>query len=259
MLSRIFGTALLAGGGAGLLAALLHFAFIQPKIVLAEAYESGRLVHFDGAAAPPAGDDVHVHDDGSLHDHGSTAAVADPGPAGLDRRSVLTAVFSVVLWCGFGLFLVAGFAIAERFGRQVRGSEGILWGLAGFVSLHLAPALGLPPELPGSLTAAVGARQTWWIVTALATATGLAALAFAPAPWMRVAGVVALALPHLAGAPAPDGYGGRAPPEIAAAFAAAVLGVAAIAWTALGWSAARLWDNAALSGRTATGPADHGR
>ena len=53
MIQRMLTSAVVAGGVAGLLAALLHFAFLQDKILLAEQYEAGALVHFT-TAAPPA-------------------------------------------------------------------------------------------------------------------------------------------------------------------------------------------------------------
>ena len=56
--------------------------------------------------------------------------------------------------------------------------EGLLWGLGGFAVFMLAPSLGLPPELPGMPAAELGPRQVWWLLTAAATAAGLALLAF---------------------------------------------------------------------------------
>ena len=45
----------------------------------------------------------------------------------------------------FALILTACFALS---GRPVTGQTGVLWGLAGFAIVSLAPALGLPPEVP---------------------------------------------------------------------------------------------------------------
>ena len=45
MLSRIVTSALFAGFAAGLIAALLQLAFVQPHLLHAEMFESGELVH----------------------------------------------------------------------------------------------------------------------------------------------------------------------------------------------------------------------
>ncbi|MEI2612914.1 MAG: CbtA family protein [Candidatus Promineifilaceae bacterium] len=41
------------------------------------------------------------------------------------------------------------------------------------LAFQLAPAFGLPPELPGMAAADLGARQVWWCGTALATGVGI--------------------------------------------------------------------------------------
>ena len=70
--------------------------------------------------------------------------------------------------------------------------------------------------------------------------------------WARLAaggayGLAALllALPHIVGAPQLDGFSGVAPPEVASAFSARVLGVGLIAWAVLGLVAGRLWTGKA--------------
>lgn len=50
MIRNMVSSALAAGVAAWLLAALLHFAFVQKFILLAEDYESGAAVHFGGLA-----------------------------------------------------------------------------------------------------------------------------------------------------------------------------------------------------------------
>ena len=53
--------------------------------------------------------------------------------------------------------------------------------------------------------------------------------------------VALLAAPHIIGAPVPDGFNGTAPPEVAGAFAARVLGVGLMVWAVLGWVAGFIW------------------
>jgi predicted cobalt transporter CbtA len=91
------------------------------------------------------------------------------------------------------------------------------------------------------MAAELGARQLWWLTAAGATALGLWLLAFAGAHWLKGLGVVALALPHLIGAPHPDAYGGPVPPELAGHFAAASLATMAVFWALLGWFAGALY------------------
>ena len=50
-MKHMLSSALVAGFAAGLLCALLQFLLVQPKILLAEGYESGELVHFQGIAS----------------------------------------------------------------------------------------------------------------------------------------------------------------------------------------------------------------
>lgn len=260
MIQRMVVSALLAGFAAGLIAALLHFAFVQPKILLAEQYESGALVHFEGAkTGTEAAHDQTAHDHAApagasadaaaestataqpaAHDHPATAE-AEASPL---TRNALTAAFYGLTYVSYGLLLVAAFAAVEQTGRRVTAAEGLLWGLAGFAVFQLAPAMGLEPELPGTPAADLTARQIWWWGTAASTAMGLAALAYGSGPLRWALGLVLLALPHVIGAPHLDGFGGVAPPELASTFAARTLGVSLVAWLSLGYLATRLWADA---------------
>jgi cobalt transporter subunit CbtA len=129
--------------------------------------------------------------------------------------------------------LVGAFAVS---GREVNTREGVLWGLAGFAAFSLAPAFGLPPELPGAVAADLALRQLWWIATAALTILGLGLLVFGHGKWPLPVGLALIAAPHLVGAPHPGDGSGSAPPELAAAFAARSLVVAAIFWSVLGWA-----------------------
>jgi cobalt transporter subunit CbtA len=257
MFKRMFVSAVVAGGAAGFLAAALHFAFLQDRLLLAEQYESGALIHFQ--AAPAMGHDHAAgesadHDDAATgeagHDHSTPqGAVEEDGhshshePSGGSLgRNGLTVMFDVLVYVGFAMLLIAGFGAAEATGRRIGALEGILWGLGGFAAIQLAPAMGLAPELPGTPAAPLAARQVWWWMTVISTAGGLGLLAYGRNLALVAAGVVLLAAPHLIGAPEADGYAGVAPPELAAEFAARALGIGAIAWAFLGWLAGRIWS-----------------
>ena len=253
MINRMVTSALFAGFAAGLFAALLHFAFVQGKILLAEAYENGTAVHYAGVAtADHASHDMAAMDadeaaaDGAVagdtavsveaHDHG------DGDEASPLLRNTLTVLFHTLLYCSYALILVAGFAFAERSGKRVTARDGLLWGIAGFVAVQLAPAMGLEPELPGTLAAPLLDRQVWWAATALCSGAALAMIGYGRSlMWVAVAAVL-LALPHIIGAPELETFSGVAPPELAASFAARSLGLGLATWSLMGWLAGWFWD-----------------
>lgn len=259
MFQRLVASGLFAGFAAGLLAAALHFAFVQKILLLGEQYETGALTHFAGAAASAdAGHDHGAatgaegtaeagHDHGDAgHDHGTAATAGDGTGAepSAFNRNMLTVLFYALAYSAYGLLLVAGMALARHFGATVDGRDGVLWGLAGFAAFQMAPAMGLAPELPGTIAAELGARQVWWWGTVLATATGLALLAYGRSFLTALVAGALLAAPHVIGAPHMDGFFGTAPPEVAAEFAARVLGNAMVTWAVMGWLAARFLGNA---------------
>jgi cobalt transporter subunit CbtA len=256
MFKRLLTSALFAGFAAGLLAAVLQYALVERLILLAEDYETGALVHFQGTgdhAAAPAQDHDHAAPEAgaaaageasepAAHDHG---AAAEGEPSGLARHG-LTVLFAVLTYTGFALLLVAGYAFAEERGIRLTVRDGLLWGLAGFAAVQLAPALGLEPELPGTPAADLTARQLWWFGTLVATAGGLALLAYGRGIVLRIAGLVLLAAPHLIGAPDLGYFAGSVPPELASSFAARSLAVGLVAWVTLGGLLAWLWSNERL-------------
>lgn len=234
MFQRMMTSALFAGAVAGLLAALLHFAFVQPFILLGEQYETGAITHFaSGTVAVP-----------ETVGAATPATGAEPAPDAVPdmQRNAMTVLFSVLLYAAYALLLVAGFGLAAINGQRIGPQQGLLWGLAGFAAFQLAPAMGLAPGLPGTLAAELGARQVWWWSTAAATLAACGLLGYARQAWAYALAGVLLAAPHLVGAPQPDGFAGLAPPEVAAAFAARVLGVGLVVWTALGWVAGHFWS-----------------
>lgn len=231
MIKRMLTSAIVAGGVAGLLAALLHFAVIQDKILLAERYETGDLVHFAGAA-------VSANDDRAMAGH--TIDMPAPGPD--LQRDALTVAFAALIYVAYALILSAGFAVAAQVGRRITAREGLLWGIAGFVAFQMAPAMGLAPELPGTLAADLAARQLWWWGTVAATAAGLALIGYGRGMGMAALAIVLIAAPHVIGAPKIEGFFGVVPPELAADFGTSVLGVGLAVWAVMGALAGWLWS-----------------
>jgi cobalt transporter subunit CbtA len=206
----LFFAALMAGIAAGAVASVIQAGKMWPLIAAAEMLESTALPH---------------------HDHGAAEPVWSPeGPL----RPALTVLFNVVAGLGFGLILNA---LARfwtlRSGRPFTASDGVLWGAAGFAAFSLAPAFGLPPELPGMAGSELIQRQIWWVATACCTAGGIASLLCLTGVW-RIAGIILILLPHLIGPPHTDGHG-AIPGEMVATFATASLGASAVFWVVLGW------------------------
>lgn len=215
-------SALLAGTAAGLIAAVLQLLFVQPVLLHAELYESGALQHFGASSTAPA-----------------TQATG-----GLDlMRDGLSILFSMLVYVGYALALVALMAVAEAGGADISGRTGILWGTAGFVAVHLAPAFSLPPELPGAAAADITARQIWWFATVAASALALWLIAYGRGLPAWGAACALLLAPHLVGAPAPEIFTGPVPTELSALFAARALGVSFAAWVLLGVFAGYFWSS----------------
>ena len=226
MTRHLFTSALFAGLAAGIIAAALQLIFAIPLLLEGELYESGIRVHFAASL--------------------DSAVQSPSGPAeGLSQnmsRHLTTLGFNMVAYTAFALILVAAMALVARYGHSVTPKAGLVWGLAGFIALHLAPAFGLPPEMPGSIAVEIAQRQMWWIMTVFLTTVGLASIAFGSSIMAWAIGVLCLALPHIIGAPHLDTYYGIAPPELASQYVTRSLGVAAASWTVLGLFAAYFWS-----------------
>lgn len=238
MAKRLFTSALFAGLTAGLIAALLQFFLMEPLILQAEMYESGEVVHFAGV--PGISDDHHAGDQ-TAQDHAHSAKTTGTED-GLTTRFGLAFFTDFIVFVGWGLMMVAGFALAEIYGRRVSVTAGLLWGGAGFVAVQLAPGVGLPPELPGTPAADLQARQIWWIATALLSAGAMALFAYGQSVGFVLLGSALLVLPHLIGAPHLDTFSGLAPPELASEFVARSFAVSMAAWITLGLAAGYFWN-----------------
>jgi cobalt transporter subunit CbtA len=218
MFSKILTSALIAGAAAGLIAALLQLFFLQPVLLHAELFESGVLVHSGASDATVAAQPFDI------------------------QRNILSVAFSMLIYAGYGLVLVAGMNMAEAQDASITAKTGIIWGIAGFVAVQLAPGFSLPPEVPGSAAADVGDRQLWWFATVGATMIGLWLVAFNKRV-VTVAIAIALILaPHVVGAPQPSVLTGSAPTEIGGMFAARSLGIGLAAWSILGFLAGHFWS-----------------
>lgn len=226
---RIFFAAVLAGLAAGLAMSAIQQWRVAPLILAAEVYETDEATasadHSHDAATP-----AHQHDESAWE------------PQDGVERIFYTVLANVLGGIGFAMLLAAVSVLA---GLEITAKNGVIWGLAGFLSLQLAPAFGLPPELPGMPAADLVARQTWWIVTAVATGAGILAIARLRNWTGIVIAVVLILAPHVWGAPQLAAeHASAVPANLATAFAANSLVAGAVFWLIagpfLGWLNERL-------------------
>ena len=208
--------AALAGAIAGLGMTVAQQLSTVPLILKAEVYEeqSAAPVHQHGDAAAP-----HEHGDGGW------------APADGFERTAFSAAANIVTGIGFALLLVA---VSELFGGIKDWRQGVFWGLAGFATFTLAPGLGLPPELPAMPAAELGARQLWWVATALCTATALGLMVYRRSLVAILAAIALLVAPHLIGAPQPVSYATPIPEGLHHSFVVAVVLTTLLFWVLLG-------------------------
>jgi cobalt transporter subunit CbtA len=223
---RMFLTvALLAGIGAGVASWAVHMFGTTPLILDAEVFESAGAPADTATAADPT---THTHDAGAAEHHHDAEAWA---PADGWERNLFTLGADIVTGVGFAFLLTAAIVF---FGKGADWRRGLLWGLAGFACFSLAPALGLPPELPGTEAAPLLDRQLWWIGTAAATAAGLSAAARFRNVYGYAIAVVLIAAPHVIGAPQPETPGGLAPEELEHKFILVAIATSLVFWLVLG-------------------------
>jgi cobalt transporter subunit CbtA len=182
-----------AGLAGGLVAATYQALVVTPLILEAEVFEQA----------------------------GNVAGGVDVG------RHLLTSLATIVLAVAGALTLL-GLMILD--GGRITARRALPWGAGAFVAVALAPALGLPPELPGMPAADLVERQTWWLATALATAFGLWTIFCRGGTASVVLGVLVIVLPHVVGAPHPADHESAVPAALAAQFVAASLAGSALLW-----------------------------
>ena len=197
---------ILAGAIAGLVWFAVQYFAVVPLIQKAEVFESSNH--------PGRPEETAWHPDEGWERDTFTAAA-----------TVLTAI---------GLSAVL-FGVIHSLGRTLNARRGLLWGLAGFLCLNVAPAIGLPPRPPGIIQADLVSRQVWWLATVVLTAVGLWLLIGHSRPrWSyKLAGLAVILLPHIAGAPSATGQT-LVPPRLITQFTAASLFAAAVFWVTLG-------------------------
>jgi cobalt transporter subunit CbtA len=236
----MFKTIVFSAFGAGLAVCLavsaLQFVTTEPLILHAEEFEGTAAPE---AAATPVPDvaSVHQHEDGTAHVHDEE----EWGPADGFERTAYTVLANLVVGFAISLMLLGAMALK---GDPIDGRRGLLWGVAGFAAVSLLPALGLPPELPGTPAGDIYDRQLWWLGAAAASAAGIALLAFSRNWGFLAAGAALLVAPHVIGAPTPPSHEVSYPGGLAGEFVVASMVVSAVLWSlsglAAGWLHQRL-------------------
>lgn len=221
MIGRIARAAVLAGALAGLFAWGLQMTKTLPLILQAETYEEKANGH------------VHAPAGAAGQNQAAAAAHAHDGwePEDGFERNAYTLLATLIAGVGFAFLLTGAMVLS---GREVDARTGILWGVAGFAAAYAAPALGLPPEVPGMPGGEVLPRQAWWIATAAVTAGGLAMIAFGRGWIWKALAVALIVAPHLIGPPGHPAEESAVPPQLAAEFAVASLVTVGLFWVALG-------------------------
>ncbi len=247
MIVKTLLAAVVAGLIAGVFMTAAQEARVVPLILHAEEYEGKEPAATVPGTETPA-------KEGETHNHSSLnapsfptdilAALSPVTPAyahegeheeggimfGMSRFSG-TLLANLVAGAGFGL-LLAG--VSVLIGHPVTLSNGALWGAFGWLAVHLLPAIGLPPELPGFPAADLGDRQTWWVATILLSSAGLYLVALRPEIAAKIIGLVLIAAPHLYGAPQPTDIASSVPAVLGAEFAVAALATTLAFWLVLG-------------------------
>ncbi len=235
---RIVLYALLVGALSGLLLTAVQFWQVIPIIQSAERFEESVAVQTGG------------HGDGHTgHEHPADAWKPVDGI----ERTGYTFMSNVLTAAGLALVMLAAIVASRRTNASTRldWRYGLLWGAGGYAVFFLAPALGLPPEIPGAVAGPLEARQLWWLYAVVFTGAGLAGVAFGKSPWRWIA-LVLLIVPYLVGAPEPPAEMFPQHPPAAAAelaglaqqFISATAIANAALWIALGlasvWAARRI-------------------
>ncbi|UJW85202.1 CbtA family protein [Devosia sp. SL43] len=231
MFRNLFLAALVAALCAGLATSAFQAWRVTPLIFAAESFEG-------------SGEDVaHTHDAGTAeHSHEAVAHVHGDDEwmpqDGLERTAFT--VFSNIL-AAAGYALIIG-AVSVFFNLPINAANGLLWGIGGYAAFTLAPALGLPPGMPGMPVADTFARQLWWFGAAISTGAALVLVAKVRAPWALVVAVGLVLLPQLIAAPQAPDDPTAVPPRMTAEFVSAVLYNGAIFWAVLGLAFGRAAD-----------------
>ncbi len=191
---NIIFSALLVGIIAGLVFSVIQQFRVSDIIYAAEKFESS--TEQESHQHTPSGSDAM-----SGHHHDEEAWAPEDGA----ERIFYTVVANILSGIGYAIVLLSLMNLVSMYKKTpVSLLQGIVWGVAGYLSVFIAPSFGLHPEIPGMQAATLEARQIWWVFTVISSATGLGLLFYLTGA-KKLFAVFFLLIPHLIGAPAITG------------------------------------------------------
>jgi cobalt transporter subunit CbtA len=234
--------AIIAGIVAALIFTLVQSVWLTPLILQGETYEDAAEAAVSHQDAVPS-TSGHHHDEDAWKPHNGL------------QRTLFTFAANLLMGVGYAFVLVAVYLL-WREPRSVLW--GVAYGLAGFIVFFAAPGLGLPPELPGTASAELSARQEWWVVVAVGTAVGLMLLFSARTGWVRILALAVIVAPHLIPAPQPAVESSLAPADLQSQFRLASTLCNFTFWLSLGFASSFAFRKLVSAKLThETGPKPH--
>jgi len=218
-------SALVAGILAALVLTVAQLIWVTPLIAQAEKLEDAAQVNVVYEAHATMGE--HHHDEQAWQ------------PQDGWQRLLSTAISNSVMGIGFALILSGMYSLRPPSGMV----QGLGWGLAGYVVFFAAPAIGLPPDLPGTAAAELSSRQYWWLGTTVVSALGSGLIFLQVRKPLQVLGGLLLVLPHLIGAPHPAVPLSLAPESLQTQFRLTTIFTNAVFWLLLGLVSAAAFNH----------------
>ena len=183
-------SALLVGVFSGIVLTAVQFLQVIPIILSAERFEAKPVAVSTAVTAPV--------------DHKRLEPITESvwGPENGIERTSYTLLTNILTAVGFSLLVLVAIVALQRPDSKAKLNwrHGLFWGASGYVIFFVAPALGIPPEIPGATAAPLESRQEWWFLAVICTAAGLGGAVFLKKNW-RWALLGFLIVPHLFGAP----------------------------------------------------------
>jgi cobalt transporter subunit CbtA len=236
MILRVLSTALVAGFLAACVASGLQAVWTTPLILRAETFEKSASSALSERPAIVLAH--HAADHADPH----TGKDHDWKPADGLSRTAFTSLATLVGGVGYALVLIALMLAA---GAEPTRETSLRWAAGAFLAVNLAPAIGLPPELPGMGGGHLALRQAWWAFAVIGTGVGFYLLTHVRSRAGLVAGLAAIALPHLIGAPHGAVVASEVPAALAAQFATRSLAIGFAFWATLSLALAWVWTKQA--------------